>query len=113
MRVIHSKSGVTLGKNVLEANTFWPRLVGFMFKNSPAPHDVIYFPKCNWVHNCFVRFSIDVVFTKKDGSIVAIVRNFKPWRFSRIYFKAADTLEFARGALPESVVVGDFLLIES
>lgn len=112
MRVVHEKTGLPIGRNIKLASSFWPRLIGFMFRKSPSPYDGIYFPRCNWVHNSFVRFPIDVVFVREDGHIIDIVRNFRPWRFSKFYFKARHTIEFAIGVLPPSVLVGDQLRVE-
>lgn len=112
-RIIHSKTGLPIGKNIKLASSFWPRLIGFMFCKSPQPYDGIYFPNCKWVHNSFVRFPIDVVFVREGGEIVAIIRNFRPWHFSRIYLKARDAIEFGVGVLPPTVTVGDELKIEA
>ena len=112
MRIIHQATGSILGSNVKPANTFWPRLLGFMFRSSPMPYDGIYFPGCNWVHNSFVRFSLDVIFIDNNNHIVKIIRNFRPWNFSGIYFKARHTIELPAGALPPTVCVGDADLIE-
>jgi uncharacterized membrane protein (UPF0127 family) len=113
MKVIHSRTGQSIGKNVIAATTFWRRLIGFMFRISPHPYDGIYFPNCKWVHNSFVRFPIDVVFISDDGFVVKIIRDFRPWRFSKIYFKACHVIEFAIGTLPSNVVVGDQLIVKA
>lgn len=110
MKIIHSETGMQIGQNLKPAITFfWPRLIGFIFRKSPKPYDGIYFPKCNWVHNSFVRFPIDVVFIQAYGLIVGIIRGFRPWSFSRVYFKAQHTIEFAIGVLPVTVKIGDHL----
>lgn len=112
MKVIDTKTGFPIGKNIWAATSFWPRLIGFMFRKSPAPFDGIFFPGCKWVHNSFVRFPIDVVFIANDGKIIKIIRNFKPWQVSGVYFTARHTIEFAEGVLPKTISVGDQLIIE-
>jgi uncharacterized membrane protein (UPF0127 family) len=113
MRVIHQKSGNVLGKNIIAATSFWRRLRGYMFfEKPPQSFDGLYFPQCKLVHNSFVRFPIDVVFIDKAHAIVAIIRGFRPWSFSRIYFKAAHAIEFPAGTVNESVVPGDKLSLE-
>jgi uncharacterized membrane protein (UPF0127 family) len=113
MKVIRLRTGQEIGKNVKAATSFWPRLIGFMFRKSPYPYDGMYFPKCNWVHNSFVRFPIDVVFIDEKGHVIKIIRNFRPWSFSKVYFKAKHTIEFAIGTLPPAVDVGEQLFIEN
>lgn len=79
------------------------------YTRPPQTFDGLYFPQCKLVHNSFVRFPIDVVFLNKANVVVAVIRNFLPWRFSRIYFSAVHAIEFPAGAVPESLVAGDEL----
>jgi uncharacterized membrane protein (UPF0127 family) len=112
MIIIHEKSGQILGQRIKLANTFCSRLSGFMFRESIEPYDGLFLVRNNSVHNCFVRFSLDIVFINKDNEIVKIIRNFHPWRFSRIYFRARHTIEFSAGTISDSIVVGDKLIID-
>lgn len=111
MIIIHEKSGLRLAANVKIANGF-QKLRGLMFAEGFGFYDGIYFSWRNSVHNCFVKFPIDVVFISKDSIIVRIVRNLQPWQFTSIYFKARHTIEFPSGAVPESVREGDRLVLE-
>ncbi len=111
MIIIHEKSGQILGRKIKKANTFGSRLLGFMFKKSIEPYDGLFLAWNNSVHNCFVQFSLDIIFINKNNEIVKIIRNFRPWRFSRIYFRARHTIEFISGTIPDSIVVGDKLVI--
>ncbi len=115
MRVIHVKTGDVIAKDVKVAASIWPRLVGFTFKKAPRDRDYdgIYFPNCKWVHNSFVRFSLDVVFIEKRGRVVAISRGLRPWKFSKLYFNAVHALEFVAGTVSLEVAVGDQLLLEN
>jgi uncharacterized membrane protein (UPF0127 family) len=114
MKVVHQKSGTVLGSNVKAATSFWRRLRGYMFYvRPPSDFDGLYFPDTNGVHNSFVRFSLDVVFISKTNAVVEVIRGFRPWRFSRIYLKAAHVIEFPAGTIPETVMPGDQLALES
>lgn len=108
MKVIHKKTQFILGEDVKLANTFSSRLIGLMFAKEMIGDGLILDPG-NSIHNCFVRFPIDVIFMDADNKVVKIIRSFKPWRFSWIYFKARRTLELPEGKIPESVQVGDEL----
>jgi uncharacterized membrane protein (UPF0127 family) len=112
VKVTHLKTGTVLGRQVKAATTFGTRLRGFMFRASPAPYDGLFIPWSNSVHNCFVRFPLDVIFLGRDHSIKKILRGFRPWRFSWIYFSAAHVLELPAGALPEEAAPGDRLQLE-
>jgi uncharacterized membrane protein (UPF0127 family) len=74
--------------------------------------DGLYFPNANIVHNSFVRFSLDVIFISRSNTVIKVIRGFRPWRFSRIYLKAAHVVEFPAGAVPEAVTTGDQLILE-
>lgn len=113
MKIVHQKTGFVLGENIRPAISYWQRLKGYMFfKKPPQNFDGIYFPRSNWIHNSFVRFSLDVIFIDKNNIIIKIIRNFRPWSISTIYFKAAHTIEFPTGRVPGNISVGDSLVIE-
>jgi uncharacterized membrane protein (UPF0127 family) len=112
MRITHRESGTVLAERALTATTFWRRLTGYMFLKSPdQPFDGIYFPGANWLHNSFVRFPLDVIFTNDEGTVVAVLRGFKPWRFSPMFLKARNAIEFPAGRVPNSVKPGDRILL--
>jgi uncharacterized protein len=112
MIITHEKSGQVLGQKVKLANTIWSRLSGFMFRESIEPYDGLFLAWNNSVHNCFVRFSLDIIFINKNNEIVKIIKNFRPWMFSRIYFRARHTIELLAGTIPDSIAVGDRLVID-
>ncbi len=110
MKVLHEKSRTILGKNVVKATSFWRRLRGYIFyKSSKLEFDGLFFQRSNCIHNCFVRFPIDAVFVNKEFEIVEILREFKPWRFSRIYFKASHVFKFPSETINDSISIGDKL----
>jgi uncharacterized membrane protein (UPF0127 family) len=113
MQIIHQKTGLLFGSNVVEANSFWRRLTGYMFyKIPPKEFDGIYFPQCQQVHNSFVRFPLDVLFIDRDNTVVKVIRNFRPWQLSGIYFNAASAIEFPAGVVSDSVELGDQITVK-
>jgi uncharacterized membrane protein (UPF0127 family) len=55
-----------------------------------------------------MRFPIDVVYLDRDGTVVHIDENLKPWRFARMRLQAASVLELPRQALSATgTAVGD------
>jgi uncharacterized membrane protein (UPF0127 family) len=114
MKITHAKSGTVLAERAIAATGFWRRLTGYMFLKTPdQPFDAIYFPGTNWLHNSFVRFPLDVIFIDAQNIVVAVVRGFKPWRFSKMYLKAKHAIEFPAGRVPESVRAGDLIVCDS
>lgn len=95
----------TLLTKVSIQNTFFKKLKGLMFKNKEETKIPLFFPNCNNIHTCFMRFPIDIIYLKciekkKDknlfyynGIIVKLIQNLKPWRISYCY-KADSAIEF-------------------
>lgn len=113
MKIIHEKTGLVLGEQVVCADSFRKRLTGYMFYKQPPEHfDGLFFKNCKLVHNSFVRISLDVIFIDHRHAVVKVIRGFRPWKFSRIYFRAAHAIEFPTGTVPFSVSDGDLLVLE-
>ena len=62
------------------ARTFWQRLRGLMWRKGLPPGEGLLILKCNAIHTCFMRFAIDATFLDRDGGVVKVVRNIRPWR---------------------------------
>ena len=107
MIVIHKKSQKIIAKNMKVADTPLQRMLGLMFIKEMNNMDALLLDPCNSIHNCFVRFSLDVLFLDKNNKVVRIIRGFKPWRFTRIYFSARKVLELKAGTLIREISVGD------
>jgi uncharacterized protein len=109
MKVIHKESQFVLGEDVKLADSFIGRLKGLMFIKEMKGMDGLILEPGNSIHNCFVRFPIDVIFLTNDNEIVKIIRTFKPWRFSWIYFRSRKVLELPNGTIPDHIKKGDYL----
>ena len=57
---------------------FINRFKGFMFKKSI--NQILCFPKCNSIHTFFMLKPIDVMMTDRNGKILYIFRNVKPFK---------------------------------
>ena len=107
-KVMDAKQRI-IASSVKTADTMSSRLLGLMFIKEMKGFDGLMLDPCNSVHNCFVRFATDVIFLNEENKIIKILRNFKPWRFSWIYFKATKALELKAGQLPSDISEGEFL----
>jgi len=68
---------------------------------------------CNSIHMFFMRFPLDIIFIDKSDTVVFLIENIKPWRFSRIVRKAHSVIELPAGIIHESrTEIGDILKIE-
>ena len=53
----------------------------------------------NAIHTCFMRFPIDVVFVDSNLRVVHLIHRLRPWRVSRIVWRARGVLELPPGTL--------------
>ena len=109
MVILNTRNNLLIAKNVKYANTLLSRTLGLMFIKEMKGMDGLLLDPCNSIHNFFVRFSLDVVFLSKEFEVVKVIRGFKPWRITRIYFKASKVLELPAGTLIEDIKSGDKL----
>lgn len=112
MKLYHKKTGAILAKEVKYASTFFERLIGLMFVKEMNGFDALVLEPGNSIHNCFVRFPIDALFVDGEFKVVGILKNFKPWRFSRIYFKSRKVIELPVGTIPVELEIGDELEVK-
>lgn len=76
---------------IIKAEGLWNRFAGFMLKRS-ADYAFL-FENCRSVHTFFMRFEIDIVFLDKDGNILSVKKNVKPWRIVLPVKNACSILE--------------------
>lgn len=68
---------------------------------------------CMWMHMLFMRFPIDIVFLDRQGKVIRINYNLRPWRVSSIVWGARKALELSAGAATRSRTnVGDQIVFE-
>ncbi len=83
-----------------------------MFRKGLAQGKTLLLEPCPQIHTCFMRFAIDAVFCAKDGRVLYVCENMKPWRFSKFVRGARYTLEFTGGHLKNRVQKDDFILLK-
>ena len=110
MKCLHKRTGAELARQVEQADTFWARLKGLMFRRNLPGGQALLLDPCPQIHTCFMRFEIDVVFLDSTNHVVAVLENLKPWRMSKFYTTARRTLELPGGTLHGRVQAGDELI---
>lgn len=105
-KIIHTESGLVIGSRVEIATGLKRRTIGLMFRQTMGDIDGLVIERCNSVHTCFQRFAMDAVFLSPNYTIVKIIRNMKPWRFTTMYFKAVRVLELPAGTVPVHIKEG-------
>ncbi len=106
MKCLVQESGFVIAEQVEEALSFKSRLLGLMFRPSMPQGRALWLEPCPQIHMFFMRFAIDVIFVDKNGLIIGVLENFKPWRISPIFWGARGALELPAGTLKGQVQKG-------
>ena len=78
------------------------RMRGLLDHDGLEEGEALVISPCNSVHMFFMRFPIDIVFTSAEGVVVRAISNLRPWRFTRIYFRARHAIELPVGVVASS-----------
>ena len=78
------------------ARTLFERIRGLIGTKSLPKGEGLLILRCNSIHTFFMSFPIDATFFDRDGNVVKVVRNIRPWRFF-VWggFRAVKVLETA------------------
>ncbi|GGX86241.1 OmpA family protein [Massilia dura] len=94
---------------VRRAAGFFGRFRGLMLRPGLAPDAGLLLADCPSVHTAFMRFTIDVLYLDRQGTVLKCVPGLRPWRASvsntgraadgRRHVRAMHTLELAEGSI--------------
>ena len=99
-----------MGESIRVAETGLTRIVGLLGERELRPGDGLLIVPSQGVHTLGMRFAIDVAFLDGQWNVIAIKRDLRPFRMTRLFWKAAAVLELRSGALDSSSTsVGDTL----
>lgn len=110
MNITHK--GKIIVRDVLIADNFISRLMGYMFQSTPHKAGILFEPAIS-IHTCFMNFPLDVIFMDGSYKIIKIYRHLKPWRHTWFYFLSKKTLELPAGQFPLEIKEGDILEVEN
>jgi uncharacterized membrane protein (UPF0127 family) len=107
MKVIEAESNTVLLENLEIANNPGARFLGLMGRKKLANNTGLLLSPCNSIHMFFMKFALDVVFLNKDGKVLKVIRNLKPWRISPVVFGSKMVIEMPSGTIPENLSLED------
>lgn len=81
---------------VMVADGMLSRMRGLLGRRPLENHEGMFLKRCNLVHTLGMRYSIDVVFLRKDGLVLKVSEALAPRRASG-HLRAAGVLELASG----------------
>jgi uncharacterized membrane protein (UPF0127 family) len=118
MRAINRTRGTVLCEHLEDAGGLGGQSRGLLGRDGLEPgHGMLFvagrLTPFMWMHMFFMRFAIDIVFLDRDGRVVKIDHELKPWRLSSFVIGARSALELAAGAAKASgTLAGDRIAIE-
>ena len=110
LRVVNNTRGTLVGESIRVAETGLSRMVGLLGERHLPPGDGLLIVPSQGVHTMGMQFAIDVAFLDGQWNVIAIKRGLRPFRITRVIWKAAAVLELRSGSLESSnTSVGDSL----
>ncbi len=100
--------GTVVGHRIRVAETGLTRIVGLLGERELLPGDGLLIVPSQGVHTLGMQFPIDIAVLNDDWRVIAIRRDMRPFRMTRMFWKAAAVLELPSGMLEStSTLVGD------
>jgi uncharacterized protein len=90
----------SLADRVLGAFDSKTRRTGLLGRDTFEPGHALFIAPSNAVHTCFMRFPIDVLFVRRDGTVVSARHALRPWRLAAS-LRAYAVIELPAGTLEQ------------
>ena len=104
---VFQEGGSTICERCGVADRMLPRMKGLLGKRELAEGEGLLIRPAPSIHTFFMRFPIDALFVSRDGEVLKIAANVRPWRI-RSCKRASAVLELAAGeAQRRGIAVGD------
>jgi len=92
------------------ADNFFTRAIGLIGRKDFSSGEAMVIKPCNSVHTFFMRFPVDVLFLDRNHKVVNLIESMKPFRASRINFRADYAVELPAGTIRATyTAIGDTL----
>jgi hypothetical protein len=79
-KIRNKAKGTLVAQRGVVANSFFQRLLGFMFRKNIKEEEALIFYHAPSIHTFFMFTPIDVIFLDKRMTIIDIRVSLKPWR---------------------------------
>ncbi len=99
----HARSGALVASTVEGAFDSDSRRRGLLGRDALASDEALIIAPCQAVHTFGMRFPIDILFTKRDGTIVKVREHVQPCRVSGAW-SAFAVIELAAGIAARAAV---------
>src|SRR5579864_1143113 len=93
------------GLVVVEATTHRARTVGLARLDRLDPDHALHIPRCSAIHMFGMRFALDLIWLRKDGTVARVDRGVRRGRI-RICMQARSVIETAAGRADAFLAAG-------
>src|SRR2546427_5471318 len=108
VRATNTTRGTVVGTHIRVAESGLTRIVGLLGERELPSGDGLLIVPSQGVHTWGMRFAIDVVVLDAAWNVIAIRCDMRPFRMTRLFWKAAAVLELQTGTVDSTgTVVGD------
>ena len=112
-RVYNTTRSSCLGEQIGIADTSLRRMVGLLGKRSLEPGSGLFIVPSQAIHTIGMAFPIDLVFVNRKHCVVGVRERVRPFRMTRVFWKALGVIELPPGTIRESrTQLGDQLKID-
>src|SRR5262245_21587505 len=80
--LLNERTGRVVASAVELAESSQARRKGLLGRDSLDPSAALIIAPCSAVHTFFMRFVIDVIFVDRNGRVLKIASDLKPWRIA-------------------------------
>jgi uncharacterized protein len=109
-QLIDATTGVVVAGVLKTAFDSASRRTGLLQHAGLAPDTAMIIAPCNAIHTFFMKFPIDVVFVRKNGTVLKVKRSIPAWRLTASV-GAFAAIEMGAGQVGTSVVAGTPLIV--
>jgi uncharacterized membrane protein (UPF0127 family) len=110
LRALNRTRGTIVGECIRVADSGVTRIVGLLGERDLLPGDGLLIVPSQGVHTLGMLFAIDIVVLDGDWNVIAIRPELRPFRLTRLFWKAAAVLELRAGTVEScGTSVGDAL----
>jgi len=110
VRAVNRTRGTLVGEFIRLADSGLTRIIGLLGERTLPPGDGLLIVPSQGVHTLGMLFAIDLVVLDGEWNVIATRRGLRPFRLTRVFWKAAAVLELPAGVVESSrTVTGDTL----
>ncbi len=108
VRAINTTRGTVVGECIRVAESGLSRIVGLLGESQLPSGDGLLIVPSQGVHTLGMRFAIDIAVLDGNWKVIGTKHNMRPFRLTRMFWKAAAVLELPAGSLDSTLTcVGD------